>query len=321
MDSLTQATLGAAVGEIILGKKIGNKGALLGAIIGTLPDLDIVLYPIYSELARISIHRGYSHSIIASIIMPILLCLIIKRIRWFKEVAVFRLWFIGFLIWFTHILLDACTTYGTQLYLPFSDQRISWDIVSIVDPYYTVPLLLGVLVSVSLFRKKTNRAIATYVGILISSVYLIISAFLKIEAEKDFVAIFSEQGIAYNEMLTVPFDFGVNNWYAVARGDSGLFMYRYDELKSHEGNIEFFPFNDHLLENVDPFIADRLIWFSQGFYSIFEFEGKIRLYNLQCDTQGSRYFGDTKVPTAFYFEIDPSKKHPQNLAVGMHPED
>jgi inner membrane protein len=59
MDSLTQATLGAAIGEALLGKKIGNKGTILGAIIATIPDFDVALKPFYSNLQSISIHRGY----------------------------------------------------------------------------------------------------------------------------------------------------------------------------------------------------------------------------------------------------------------------
>ena len=55
MDSLTQATLGAAVGEAMLGKKIGGKAALIGAVIGTIPDLDVLLTPFFTPLENISI--------------------------------------------------------------------------------------------------------------------------------------------------------------------------------------------------------------------------------------------------------------------------
>ena len=64
MDSITQATLGAAIGQALLGKKIGGKAAVLGAIVATIPDLDVVLLPLYDSLERISIHRGFSHSIL-----------------------------------------------------------------------------------------------------------------------------------------------------------------------------------------------------------------------------------------------------------------
>jgi len=73
MDSITQAALGAAIGEVVLGKKIGSKAMLWGAIAGTLPDLDIIFLPLYNEVQRISIHRGYSHSIMVSLILGTLL--------------------------------------------------------------------------------------------------------------------------------------------------------------------------------------------------------------------------------------------------------
>jgi hypothetical protein len=63
MDSLTQAVLGAAVGETVLGKKVGNKAPLWGALAATLPDLDVVAYPFYDAVDRLGVHRGFSHSI------------------------------------------------------------------------------------------------------------------------------------------------------------------------------------------------------------------------------------------------------------------
>jgi inner membrane protein len=68
MDSITQGVLGAAIGEAILGKKIGSKGAIIGAIVATIPDLDVILYLFYSKFEMLSIHRGFSHSIVFSIL-------------------------------------------------------------------------------------------------------------------------------------------------------------------------------------------------------------------------------------------------------------
>jgi len=81
MDSITQATLGGAIGEALLGKKIGSKGALLGAIIATIPDLDIVLLPFYSAVERISIHRGFSHSILFSLIGAFIIAFVLSKIK------------------------------------------------------------------------------------------------------------------------------------------------------------------------------------------------------------------------------------------------
>ena len=147
MDSLTQAALGAAIGEVILGRKIGYKGAVIGAIIATIPDLDVVLIPFYSSLERISIHRGFSHSILFSLIGSILIAFILTKLKWTKQISYVRLLIFCWLALFTHMLLDAFTTYGTQLLLPFSNYRVSFDSVNIVDPFYTLPLLLGLILS------------------------------------------------------------------------------------------------------------------------------------------------------------------------------
>ena len=70
MDSLTQIVLGAACGEIALGKKIGNKALLFGAIGGTIPDLDVFIGRWFhtSEIAIMAFHRGFMHSILFSVL-------------------------------------------------------------------------------------------------------------------------------------------------------------------------------------------------------------------------------------------------------------
>ena len=88
MDSITQATLGAAIGQALLGKKIGGNAAVLGAIVATIPDLDVVLLPLYDSLQRISIHRGFSHSILFSVLGALLLTYILTRIKWTKHLSV-----------------------------------------------------------------------------------------------------------------------------------------------------------------------------------------------------------------------------------------
>ena len=157
MDSLTQAALGAAVGEAILGKKIGHKAAILGAIGGTIPDLDVFLTPFFTPFQNISIHRGYSHSILFCILGAFLFAYILSKIKWTKEQSYWRLWLFSFYALFTHVLLDTFTSFGTQLFLPFTNWRVSFDSISIIDPVYTIPLLLGVLGSVFLLYKRSKK--------------------------------------------------------------------------------------------------------------------------------------------------------------------
>lgn len=141
MDSLTQGVLGAAIGEAILGEKMGNKGALVGAIVATIPDLDVILYLFYDQFEMLSIHRGFSHSIVFSTLGAFLIAFILSKIKWFYNIK-FRIQLLfSWLALFTHILLDTFTAYGTQLLLPFSDVRLGFDSINVVDPIYTVPLI------------------------------------------------------------------------------------------------------------------------------------------------------------------------------------
>ena len=82
MDSLTQIVLGAACGEVALGKKIGNKALLFGAIGGTIPDLDVFVgsWLFQNEIDSMAFHRGFMHSIVFAIIAALALGYLI---HWF----------------------------------------------------------------------------------------------------------------------------------------------------------------------------------------------------------------------------------------------
>jgi len=146
MDSLTQLVLGSAVGEAVLGKKIGRKASLYGAVLGTLPDLDVFIpaNPVNSFVE----HRSWSHSILVLFVVAALLALFF--IRWHKKDQIsqdisYGYWlFATYLILVTHPLLDWCTTYGTQLLWPLNNFPYGISNIFIIDPLYTLPLLVGV---------------------------------------------------------------------------------------------------------------------------------------------------------------------------------
>jgi|TARA_B110000858_G_scaffold57541_1_gene67004 inner membrane protein len=318
MDSITQAVLGAAIGETLLGKKIGNKGAVIGAIIATIPDLDVVLLPLYSAVERISIHRGFSHSILFSFIGAFLIAFVLSKIKWTKLISYSRLWLFSWLALFTHIVLDAFTTYGTQMLLPFSNYRVSFDNINIVDPVYTIPLLVGLIFSLTIYRNKKTRIKPTVIGLVISTMYLVFTFGIKYSVNNTFSSNLKEQGISYNNLLTVPVGIGSVNWCGVAKTDSSLFLGKYSNFKQSDIVFTEFPINDYLLNNTDNELTSNLKWFSKGFYTVAESEGKIRLYNMQCDMQGIRTCGNYKAPTAFYFEITPLLDGNYELTTGMH---
>jgi len=321
MDSLTQAALGAAVGEAVLGKKIGHKAAILGAIGGTIPDLDVLLTPFFTDFQNISIHRGYSHSILFCLLGAFLFAYILSKIKWTKEVSYRKLWFFSFLALFTHVLLDAFTSFGTQLFLPFTDWRVSFDSISIIDPVYTIPLIWGVAGSLFYYKKTAaKRGLPNSIGLVVSSLYLLFTLANKQHIEQVFNEQLETQDIPSFRLLTVPVAIGNTTWYGVARDKTHLHIGKYSMLKGNKIEFNAFPINNQLLDGLDEELVYKMKWFAQGFYTVAEKEGKIRIYNMQCDMQGFRKFGDYLAPTAFYYEITPKQNGQYDLSSGMHME-
>lgn len=318
MDSITQAALGAAIGEATLGKHIGNKGAVLGAIFATIPDLDIALYLFYDKFEMLSIHRGFSHSIVFSIIGAFLIAYVLQHMKWTKMVSYQKLWIFIWLALFTHMLLDTFTAYGTQLFLPFSDARIGFDSVNVLDPVYTIPLLVGLLCSLFAFKNKTSRSVYNYIGIAVSTFYLLGTLVVKNHVKEHFKTELAEQNISYNSLLTMPVGIANINWYGVAKTDEGLYMHKYSILHDDQLPFEYFPTNDYLLEEVNPELVNRMKWFSKEFYTVVKDEQKIRFYNLQVDMRGIVNNGGIKAPTAGYFVIIPQEGGGFEFSSGAH---
>jgi len=318
MDSITQAALGAAIGEATLGKHIGNKGAVLGAIVATIPDLDVALYLFYDKFEMLSIHRGFSHSIVFSIIGAFLIAYVLQRIKWTKIVSYQRLWIFTWLALFTHMLLDTFTAYGTQLFLPFSDWRVGFDSINVVDPVYTVPLLTGLICSLFVFNNKPSRAVYNSIGIVISTLYLLGTLGVKNHVEEHFKAELAEQSISYHSLLIMPVGIANVNWYGVAKTSEGLYMHKYSILNDDQVPFEYFPSNDYLLEGVNPTLVDRMKWFAKGFYTVEKDDDQFRFYNLQVDMRGIVKNDGMKAPTAGYFVIIPKENGGFKFTSGTH---
>ena len=143
VDSLTQATLGAAVGELVLGKRLGNRAIAWGALFGTLPDLDVLLSPLFDHAGWLWWHRGPSHSLLVMALASLLLARPLAKLwRQDKVGPVLAGWFV-LLNWSTHVLIDCFTTYGTLVLWPFDDTRIAFNNLFIIDPLFTLPMLIS----------------------------------------------------------------------------------------------------------------------------------------------------------------------------------
>ncbi len=169
MDSITQAVLGGALGGAVLGRRFGRAAVVGGALLGTLPDMD-VLIDYGDAVANFSQHRGFSHSLLVLAPLAVLLAVVLDG--WHKRgegaAVPFCRWllFTGSIL-LTHPILDAFTTYGTQLLWPLGPP-VAWTSIFIIDPLYTLPLLVAVVIA--LIRPPAPRALT--VGLTLSSLYL-----------------------------------------------------------------------------------------------------------------------------------------------------
>ncbi len=200
MDPISQGVLGAAVAEVATKRQHIKTAAFCGALGGIAPDLDIFIRSSTDPLLRIEYHRHFTHSLafvpIGGLIIAFFIWLVFYRNKEPSFKLIYAFTTLGFA---THGLLDACTSYGTRLYWPFSDFRVSWNIISIIDPVYTLTLL--VFCGLSLWRKSVRLM---QVGLVLSLCYMGF-CYLKHEKVEDFVRQLAQQrGHAVERVLLNP---------------------------------------------------------------------------------------------------------------------
>ena len=168
MDPLSQACLGASLSQSSTGDRSKQLSALIiGGLSGMVPDLDVFIRSAEDPLLFLEYHRQFTHSLFfvpfGALICTFLFYLFMKKNLSFKQIYLFS--FLGFA---THGLLDACTSYGTQLYWPFSSLRVAWNTVSIIDPLFTLPVLLLILLAVIKKEALYARLSLLYVVLFMS---------------------------------------------------------------------------------------------------------------------------------------------------------
>lgn len=268
MDSLTQIVLGAAVGEATLGKKIGNKALLYGAIAGTIPDLDVVFNFFTDTITAIELHRGFSHSIVFSIIMsPILGWLVHKLER--KRNLGWQPWSkLFFWCLLTHPLLDAFTTWGTQLFWPFKI-KLAFNSIFVVDPLYTLPFLMCCIAVMFYKRTSKQRRRINIFGLLYSSGYLLLSLILKFVAHQKIAANLDARGIAYTAISTRPAPLNTVLWNANIDTEDAYLITDYSFFDTQPLKLVSYPKQRQLSERLLAFNnVQRLIAISEGWYII-----------------------------------------------------
>lgn len=309
MDSITQFVIGSAIGEVTLGRKLGNRPILIGGVVGTLADLDVLVNPLLDEVTKLTWHRGYSHAVLINLIAAPFLAWIGHRFT--RERTEYRQWLIFMMsalqaaIW-----IDAFTVYGTQLLQPFSNFPVGFNAISIVDPLFTVPLVITVIAALFLRRENERRRLLNGIALTMCAVYLLTALISKWHIHTVAEEAFAEKGISVDRIMTAPTLFNTVLWRIMGETEEGTWVGYHSLLDEHDGiTFSFVARHDSLLAPLRGTRAhDVLQWFSQGWYTVHSINGQllfsdIRFGELDVDLDNPRVY-------IFTWELLPDPERP-----------
>ncbi|RMG93050.1 MAG: metal-dependent hydrolase [Zetaproteobacteria bacterium] len=205
MDPLTHAVTGATIGQSLTHKPLSRGLLLWLALVGMAPDLDYVLLFI-SDVAYLKFHRGITHSLL---MLPLWCWLfhwltpnrLSRQLRHLSPIIA--------LVLLSHIILDLTTSFGTMIWSPLSGQRLSWDLLFIIDPLFTACLLLPLLLGLKLKRFRHHCAL---VGLALGTLYIGLAA---VQHQQAIELARTEQPDAL-EHAALPLPFSPFHWRLIA---------------------------------------------------------------------------------------------------------
>jgi inner membrane protein len=218
MDSITQGLLGAAAAQVVLGRRLGARTWLYGAVGGMAADLDIFIRSATDPTVGWIYHRHFTHSLaFVPIGGPLSALPWILRRRYRADArAIVAATTVGYA---THALLDAFTSYGTMLLWPFSDMRVAWSFVSIVDLLFSIPLAWGVVRSA---RRREPRPAAS--ALAWCALYLAFGGVQHGRAVSAARALAAERGHVIDRVEASPAAFTNFVWRTTYESDGRIFV-------------------------------------------------------------------------------------------------
>jgi len=243
MDSLTQIALGIATAELVAGKKLGNRTFLYGAILGTIPDLDILVGKFLSDVDGVAIHRGLSHSLLFFVFLSPVFGWMISKIEK-NTITVNSATLLAFWCLVTHVLLDIFTSWGTQVLWPLQ-YRFALKTIFVIDPLYTIPLMIAL---VFVWKNSDFFIRRKYLirGLVVSSSYLFLTSILKLFAVNQFEKALESKKLAYQELIVKPTAFNCILWNANVATTEGYYLADYSFFDSQPIRFTFYPKNQEL---------------------------------------------------------------------------
>ena len=267
MDPITQGTVGAAFAQSTANKNNILRIGVIGFLAGLAPDLDVLIRSSNDPILFLEYHRQFSHSLFfipfGSLVVALLIFPLVKKSMSLKTVYI-----ASFLGYATHGLLDACTSYGTQLFWPFSNERVTWNNISIVDPLFTIPILILVGTAI-----KTRKKLFSFFAIGWATFYLSLGFVQYERALSTAIELANSRG--HNaERLTLKPSFGnLILWKSIYQHEEKFYVDAIRTVRSSTWcsgeNIRMFDYQYHLpsldKDSQQRKDIERFRWFSQDY--------------------------------------------------------
>ena len=239
MDWITQAALGALIGELMMRKRLGDRAMAWGAFFGLLPGLDVVFFPLLDTARQLAWHRGPSHSLVGMALgswgMAHGLAKLWKREKISKaEAGAFV-----FAVWWAHVLVACFTVEGAALLWPVMDRRVAFNFLSQPDFLFTGPLVVAALrlaflkesgVKKNRTKKQapvSKRRKLCLWGLGLSAGYALLAVAMKFVASAGFDADLARRGTKFERRMEAPTPFNILLWRGVVdRGTEFWVGYR-----------------------------------------------------------------------------------------------
>ena len=267
MDPLSQGTVGAALAQSSASKKNIFKISVIGFLAGLAPDLDVLIQSSTDPILSLEYHRQFSHSLFfipfGALIVALLIFPLVKKSMNLKTVYI-----ASFLGYATHGLLDACTSYGTLLFWPFSNERVTWNNISIIDPLFTIPALILAVTAI-----KTKKRIFSFFSIGWIIFYLSLGL-VQYERALSAANDLAESRGHNPERLTLKPSFGnLILWKSIYQHEQTFYVDAIRTVRSSTvclgESIEIFDYQQHLSgldkESQQARDVERFRWFSQDY--------------------------------------------------------
>src|SRR5699024_1661570 len=231
MDPITHGLIGAAAAQSVANREKLRMATLTSAAAAMLPDVDVFLGNSADPLLNLELHRQFTHSLIfipvGALLATLLLWWLVKKKLTFKESYLFSL--LGFA---SGGIADLFTSYGVQLLWPFTDERISWNLISVFDPFFSLGLIITVALAIYSSKKKFGRIALGWAGL-----YLLFGLVQQNRAEKAALPLADSRGHQIQQLITKP-----------TIANELLWSIRYTSADSlHAYGIQLLPFAEPVL--------------------------------------------------------------------------